>query len=161
MGAGTGTDINGLYTRATNYVAFFTSASPTILDMLRLAMTQLENANYRATAFVLHPNDWTRVELIKTTDGDYLAANPKENGERVLWGAPVITTTAMTEDKFLVGDFPQAAVLFDRQLPTLDIALEDQDDFVRNLCKLRVESRIGLAVQLTAALVKGDLGNLP
>lgn len=161
LGAGTGNDLGGLYTLATNYAAPITISSPTIIDTLRLAMTQLEDANYVASAFVLHPRDWTRVQLLKTDDGAYLKANPNEGvGQRVLWGLPVVTTTAMTEDKFLVGDFVQAAMLFDRQEPTLDIATQDQDDFVKNLIKLRVEERVGLAVMLPGALVKGDLGNI-
>lgn len=158
MGSGTGENLNGLYTQATAYAAPFTYASPTSLDMLRLAIGQIENSNYRASAIVLNPDDWTRIELMKTTDTAYLLANPKENGARVLWGLPVVTTAAMTIDKFLVGDFPTAAILFDRQEPTLDIAFTDQDDFVRNLVKLRVEERVGLAVTLPGALVKGDFG---
>lgn len=160
MGAGTGTDLAGLYTLATNYSAPYTPLGDTMIDQSRGAMAQLENSNYRATAFVLHPNDWTRIELLKTSDGAYLKANPNEGNARVLWGLPVVTTTAMTQDKFLVGDFNQAAVIFDRQNPTLDIATQDQDDFVKNLVKLRVEERLALAVQLPGALVKGDFGNI-
>lgn len=61
----------------------------------------------------------------------------------------------MTAGSFLAGDFAQAAILIDREAPRLDIAFEDQDDFVKNLCKLRVEERVGLAVQLPGALIAG------
>jgi HK97 family phage major capsid protein len=52
---------------------------------------------------------------------------------RTLWGRPVVVTTAQTASTFLVGDFQKAATLYDRLDPTLDIATQDQDDFLRNL----------------------------
>jgi len=57
---------------------------------------------------------------------------------------------------FLVGDFQRAATLYDRQDPTLDIATQDQDDFLRNLLKLRMELRLSLTVELPGALVTGE-----
>ncbi|MCZ2498396.1 hypothetical protein GN316_16670 [Xylophilus sp. Kf1] len=69
-------------------------------------------------------------------------------------------TDAMTVEKFLVGDFAAAGFIIDRQRATLDIAYTDSDDFVKNLCKLRLEERIGLAVQQPNALLKGDLGQV-
>ena len=68
---------------------------------------------------------------------------------------PVIATNAINQDTFMVRDFNSAAVLLDRESAHIDIATEDQDDFVRNMIKIRCEERIGLAVRLPQALIKG------
>lgn len=155
-GGGTGADLLGMVAQATAFVAPITVTSPTLIDTIRLAIGQLENANYGANGVIVHPNDWTTIELLKDADGNYLRAFPTDAGARRLWGVPVVVTSAMTAGSFLAGDFAQAAVLIDREAPRLDIAYEDQDDFVKNLCKLRVEERVGLAVQLPGALVLGE-----
>ncbi|WP_422085406.1 phage major capsid protein [Variovorax sp.] len=156
-GSGVGNNLLGLYTAATAYAAPITITSPNRMDVLRLAIGQLEDANYNANGIVLHPDDWTAIELLKNDDGDYLKADPSSANPRTLWGRPVVTTTAMTVDTFLVGDFATAATLYDREDLVLDIATQDQDDFIRNLVKLRMEERVSLAVQLPGAMVKGDL----
>lgn len=155
-GSGAGANMTGLYTLATPHVAPFTYASPTRIDLLRMIITQLENADYNAGAFVLNPSDWAQIELMKNADGDYLKSNPTEAGKRMVWGVPVIPSVAMSYGTFLLGDFQQAAVLFDRQDPTLDIATQDGDDFRRNMVKLRVEERVALAVRQPQALIKGS-----
>ncbi len=156
-GNGTGSNLLGLAVGATAYVAPITITSPTRIDMLRLAIGQLENAGYNATGIVLHPNDWAGIELTKTTDGDYLGVNPHVSNVRTLWGRPVVVSTAMMVDKFLVGDFRTAAVLYDREDPVLDVGTVD-DQFIRNLVTLRMEERISLALQLPGALITGDFG---
>ena len=154
-GTGVGANMLGLIAQATAYVAPVTYTTPNRIDVLRLAQGQLENANYLSTGIVMHPNDWLRIDLLKDAESRYLRAFPTDGTERRIWGTRVVTTTAMPSGQFLIGDFDQAAILFDRQLATLDIAYQDSDDFVKNLCKLRVESRTGLAVQLPDALVIG------
>ncbi len=154
-GTGVGANLLGMFTQATAYSAPVVIAAPTRIDTLRLAAGQLENANYAPNGFIVHPNDWTTIELLKDADGQYLRAFPSDAGARRRWGVDVVVTSAMTAGSFLAGDFAQAAVLLDREAARLDIAYEDADDFQKNLCKLRVESRVGLAVQLPGALIAG------
>lgn len=154
-GTGIGNNLMGLYTGATAYAAPVTITTPTRIDVLRLAIGQLEDANYNSTGIVLHPDDWTIIDLMKIADGSYLKSDPAVANVRTLWGRPVVTTTAMTVGTFLTGDFAAAATLYDRQDPTLDIATQDQDDFVRNLIKMRMEERVSMALQLPGALIKG------
>lgn len=97
------------------------------------------------------------IELTKTTEGAYLSSDPNVRGAPPLWGKPIVASTAMPLDRFLVGDFQSAATLFDRELPVLDVGTAE-DDFLRNLVRLRLEERISLAVQLPGALITGDFG---
>lgn len=160
MGAGTGTDLNGIYTQATAYSAPFVLAGATMIDQLRLAMLQAELAEYPATGMVLHPSDWTRIELTKTTDNGYLFANPQGVSQPRLWGIPVVSTQAMTIDKFLVGAFKLGAQVFDREDANVEISTEDSDNFRKNLVTVRAEERLALAVYRPEAFIKGDLGNV-
>ena len=61
----------------------------------------------------------------------------------------------MAAGTFLVGAFRQSCVLFVRQLLTVEISYENEDDFVRNLATVRAEERIGSAVPVPAGLIKG------
>lgn len=160
MGSGTGGNLSGMYTLAQAFSApFDPPGTETMLDTLRLAIAQLENNSYAANGIVMHPLDWARIELLKDADGKYLLSAADRSAGSV-WGVPVVKSLGMTIDKFLVGDFRAAGFILDRQDPTVDIALTDQDDFVKNLCKIRAEERVGLVIQQPYALVKGDLGNV-
>lgn len=153
-GSGVGTSVLGLAVGATPYAAPFAYATPTKLDTLRLAIDQLEIANYEATGIVLHPNDMAEIELLKDSTGAYLRSDPQVSNVRTLWGKPAVVTTAMQAGKFLVGDFRTAATLYDREPPTLETGWT-ADDFIRNLVVFRMEERISLALQLPGALVGG------
>lgn len=161
-GSGVGLNINGLYTQATNYVnPGVTVANETAIDRLRLAILQAELAEYDADGIVLSPVDWTGIELTKTTDNAYLFANPRGVATPGLWGRTVVTTQAMDAGDFLVGAFAQAAQGWDREDVSVQIATQDQDDFVKNMVKILVEERIGLTVFRPEALVKGEFAAAP
>jgi HK97 family phage major capsid protein len=155
LGSGSGVNLLGLYTGATAYAAPITVTSPTKIDVLRLAIGQLRNSEYSATGIVLHPNDATEIDLTKDGDGNYIKSDPNHLSAATLWGRPIVETTAISAGTFLVGDFVSAATLYDREDPRIDIATQDQDDFIRNLIKIRCEERLSLAYEMPAAMVKG------
>jgi len=49
----------------------------------------------------------------------------------------------------------ESTLLFHRQLLTVEIAYENEDDFVKNLSTIRAEERIASAVPVPAGLLKG------
>ncbi|WP_295379570.1 phage major capsid protein [uncultured Pseudacidovorax sp.] len=157
-GNGTGQNLSGIITQATAYAAPITIASPTSIDMLRLAMLQGAMAFFPATGIVLSMADWARIELTKTTEGAYLFASPQGTTENRLWGLPVVDTPAMEVDKFLVGNFQIGATLYDRMGVEVLISTENADDFEKNLATMRCEERLALAVKRPAAFVYGDFG---
>jgi len=157
-GGGTGTDLNGIYTQASTYSA---PISPTMagnltkIDVIRLAILQAALAEYPVTGIVMHPSDWTDIELTKTDTGTYLFTNPQNSTEPRLWRLPVVETQAMTLDRFLVGAFKLGAQIFDREDSNVEISTEDQDNFIKNLVTIRAEERLALAVYRPEAFVKG------
>ncbi len=159
-GSGVGANINGLITQATAYVAPFDPAGvETGIDMIRLGMLQAELALYPPDGVVMHPSDWARIELLKTTEGTYLYGNPAIAVASRLWGLPVVSTVSITIDKFLVGAF-KLQTLYDRMAPEVLISSENVDDFEKNLYTMRCEERIALAVKRPQALIYGDFGNV-
>jgi HK97 family phage major capsid protein len=156
-GAGTGTDLNGIYTQATASTAnLAVISSPTKLDVLRAAMLQASLANIPPTGIVLHPTDWFTIETTKDTAGAYIIGNPQDNTDKRMWGLPVVETPAMTSGKFLVGAFKYGAQIFDREDARVEISTEDSDNFRKNLVTVLAEERLALAVYNTLAFVKGD-----
>ncbi|WP_018262367.1 phage major capsid protein [Methylobacterium sp. WSM2598] len=158
-GDGTGSNILGLIPQATAYSAPFTMTAPTMLDQVALAVLQCSLADFPPDGIVMHPSDWMRICLIKDAGGLYLIGAPGSNTPKTLWGLPVVTTTSIAADKFLVGAFQQAATLYDRWAPRVEVSTEHADFFTRNLVAVLAEERIGLAVKRPAALVYGDFGN--
>lgn len=154
-GAGTGQTIEGLKPAATAYDTGRTQVGDTRIDTLRRAMTQVSLAFYPVSGFILHPDDWESIELTKTSEGAYVFANPLALAGPTLWGRPVIATAAQTAGEFTLGAFNMAAQIFDREDITVEIATENEDDFVNNRVTIRGEERLALAIHRPEAVVDG------
>lgn len=157
-GDGTGQNLNGIIPQATAYAAEFTPAAATAIDTMRLAMLQAALAEYPATGHVMHPTDWARIETTKDADGRYIIGNPQGTLSPTLWALPVVATQAIAVDKFLTGAFMLGAQVFDRWQARVEIATENEDDFVNNLVTMLCEERLALAVYRPEAFIYGDLG---
>lgn len=159
-GDGVGQNLLGIVPQATAYSAPITLTSPTSIDVLRLAMLQATLAEYPATGHVMNPIDWAWIETLKDTEGRYIIGNRQGSISPTLWGLPVVTTQAMTQDKFLTGAFRLGAQVFDRWQARVEIATENEDDFVKNLVTMLCEERLALAVYRPEAFIYGDFGRV-
>lgn len=154
-GSGVGNNLNGIYTQATAYSLPSGGTAPAQrIDVLRAMILQASLAEYDVTGIVLHPTDWYNIEILKTTDGAYLFANPTGTVRPTLWGRDVVATQAMTQNTALVGAFKMGAQIFDREDASVAVSSEDVDNFRKNMLTLRAESRLALAVYRTKAFVK-------
>jgi HK97 family phage major capsid protein len=159
-GDGTGQHLSGLITNATAFAAPVNPpGTETMIDNIRLALLQAELALFAPDGIVLNPGDWALIELTKDSAGGYIFANPQALASPRLWGKPVVSTPAMTIDKFLVGAF-KLQKIYDRMAPEVLIASENSDDFEKNLYTMRCEERLALAVRYPGALFYGDFGNV-
>jgi HK97 family phage major capsid protein len=160
-GSGVGLNIDGIVTQATSYSnPGVTVDSETRIDRLRLALLQVEIADYAADGIVLHPIDWAAIELTKNTDNAYLFANPQRLAAPALWGRPVVATQSMSSGDFLVGAFAMGAQGWDREDMAVMISLEDQDNFVKNMATILCEERVALTVYRPSAFVTGNFDNI-
>lgn len=156
-GNGTGQNLNGILPQATAFAPAFNPSDETAIDRLRLAILQVILAEYPASGFVLHPTDWARIELTKDNEGRYIVGNAQSPIGPSLWGLPVVQTQAMAAGEFLTGAFNLGAQIFDRMGVEVLLSTESEDDFIKNLMTIRVESRLALAVFRPEAFVTGDI----
>lgn len=156
-GDGTGQDLLGIVPQATAYAApgGITATSPTLIDTLRFAMLQAALAEYPATGHVLNPIDWAKIETTKDAGGQYIIGNPQGTAMPTLWGLPVVATQAMDQSDFLTGAFRLGAQVFDRWQARVEIATENEDDFIHNLVTMLCEERLALAVYRPEAFITG------
>lgn len=161
-GDGIGENILGLIPQATAFAApFDPTGTETMIDMLLLAIAQNEAADYDTTFIALNPLDWRRIQLLKDADGRYLANGPFSEAQvNKLWQIPIVATKAMDVDKFLVGDGVRGAQVFDRWDSRIEVATQDQDDFIRNKVKILAEERLALVVYKPGSFILGDFGNV-
>lgn len=156
-GSGTGQNIHGLVPQATAFNPAFAAENETGIDRLRLAILQVVLAEYPATAFVLNPIDWAKIELTKDLGGNYIIGNPQGSLTPTLWNLPVVSTQAMAAGEFLTGAFSFAAQIFDRLDIEVLLSSENVDDFEKNMFTIRAEERLAFAVYRPESFVTGDV----
>lgn len=154
-GTGSGGELNGLYNQATAY-ATSASGTDTKIDVIRRLMTALQASEFSAEAVVLNPLDWQDIELTKDSDGRYIFANPQAVAQPRIWGLPVVVTNTMTSGNVLVGQFSQAAALFDRMSLVVELFREHSDYAAKNMVLLQAEKRLALAVYRPLAMRKAS-----
>lgn len=153
-GDGTGQNVAGLATRATAYVDPIGMTTPNGIDTIGAAILQASLTDIPPDGVVLHPADWWKMRMLKDADGNYILGAPGAPVAPSLFGLPVVATQAMAAGEFLVGAF-SAQTLYDRWEARVDVSTEHADFFVRNLCAVRCEERIGLALKRPEAIIHG------
>ena len=144
-------------TNSTDYSADLEALKPSIKTMADFALgikTKLETIGYAPKYLILNPIDWAGLALMKDTTGLYILGGPAAVAGKTLWGMSVVTTPSMPQGKYLMSDFALGATIFDRQEVAVEIDRE-QDDFTKNLFTIRVERRLGLAVENPKAIGGG------
>ena len=154
-GTGAVGDLNGLINNATAFNRGATGDTP--YDVIRKAITELALSDHVATGVILNPADWEAIELAKDSVGQYLNIVLNVNGRTVAWRIDVVPTNSIAKGRFLCGDFPAAGRIRDRQQAFVAISTEHADYFRRNLALVLIETRLGLEIHRSNALVYGDL----
>lgn len=114
-------------------------------DTIYKAMVKIMTTSFlNASGVVFHPLDWQDVKLLRTADGIYIWGSPDSMGPDRIWGLPVVSTVAITQNTALVGAFDSATQIFRRVGVTFAISDQHQDFFVLNKLMLRVEERLAV-----------------
>ncbi|UPJ53336.1 phage major capsid protein [Bradyrhizobium sp. 200] len=155
-GSGVGQNILGILPQATTFDTGLRKVGDTKIDILRRAILQVRQAEYRASGIILNPDDVADIETTKDDQGRYIYINVVEGGSNRLWKLPIVETTVMPSGEFAVGAWNLAAQIFDRQQAVLEVSTEHADNFARNLCTFRCEERLALAVYRPESFVHGE-----
>jgi HK97 family phage major capsid protein len=158
-----GNAITGLMGHATAF-AYVPATGDTGMDVIGHAIGKLMGQGYQPDGLVLSADDFTALRLLKTTIGNYVflgtassAPDDESLVDTSMWAVPLVVSPSMPTGQFLVGAFQQSTILFSRESVNVQIAFQNEDDFVKNMVCLRGELRSGGAVPVPAGLLKGTL----
>jgi HK97 family phage major capsid protein len=157
-GNGTAPNLQGI----TGVASAATGAATVDVEQLVQAIAQVENSNYSATGILINPLDWASIINTKNTNSAYSLPGSTivtNNGQLSIAGIPVYTSTAMTVDKFLVGDWSMGAQIMQRDGISVRFSEFDGNNFIENMITVRVEARIAFPIYYAGAFVYGDFGN--
>jgi len=160
-GSGVSPNLGGLITNAEAYAGFRTIQVEKLLD----SVAQIEGNNHSANGILLSPEQFYALMLTRGTTNDYtlpggVAVN-LVNGQMFISGVPIFKSTAMSDAKYLVGDWSKGAQLFVRENPIVRFFEEDGTNVRENKITVRVEGRIALPIYYTDAFVTGSLDANP
>jgi len=158
-GSGVAPNLTGIYTNAAafNAGAFAGAiASANEFDVLICALNQLALSNYTADYILMNPSDFHKILLLKSTQADYLIKDYQQGLVPRIAGVPIIATTAVSSDKYLVGNFAQGAQLWVKDNVSLGFFREDGTNVQDGFVTCRVQERIAVTPYLTNAFVAGD-----
>lgn len=127
------------------------------IDTINTAKYQVWGSGITPEAIVLNPVDWGKIEREKSDAGEYLLGTPGGMIQPVLWGLPIVLSSAMTAGKFWLGNLTLGVTGYVRQDVMVELSTEDADNFTKNLVTVRAEMRAGFGVAIPDAQVTGDL----
>lgn len=147
----------GITEVAAAYVDELADANVNRYDVLIKAIAQVRDFEYKATAIMVHPDDYFNMLLIKDGYGQYVMPDAIRFGTEMprIAGVPLVANTAITTGDFLVGDFSLGAQLFDRQQSSVRFFEQDQDNAIRGVITVVANERIALPIYRPNAFVYG------
>ncbi len=147
-GAG-GVDLNGLLSVAPAFSAgTFAGTIPgaNIMDLIRIAKAQIQAANFDPTHVVLNPEDVAKIELTKSSTGEYTYP-AFWDANMMVAGLTVVSSNNIAAGTLVVGDFTKFNIKF-REDMYMSVGYEN-DDFTRNMVTILCEARL-------VAYIKGN-----
>lgn len=162
LGDGLGNNLTGLdtfvtaFTPAAQFVGAIPAANET--DVIRVAIAQIQNANFEPTHILMNPADVAALQLTKTSVGEYTYPMfiPMGDGLSRLMNIPIIPNNGVASGDYYVGDFGKAQLRL-REDMNIQVGYIN-DDFTRNMMTVLCEARACFFVKSnhTAAFVKGN-----
>lgn len=158
-GSGVAPQLGGIITDAAAFAAGgFANAieSANEFDVLTVALNQLALANYAADYIMINPTDFHKILLLKSSQNEYLVKDWNQGLQPRINGVPVVLTTAITSDKYLVGNFAMGTQLWVRDNVGVEFFKEDGTNVRDGFVTVRVQERVALTNYLPNAFVTGD-----
>ena len=137
-------------------------------NLLKAKMAVNANTGYDADAIIINPADLQTLLLTKDgsggSSGQYLMGGPAYapygNGAYgaylPIWGMKVVATSAISSGAAIVGAFKACASVITKAGEgfRVEVANQNEDDFVKNMVTVRIEERILEAVRLPGGFAK-------
>jgi HK97 family phage major capsid protein len=113
-------------------------------------VTGMANPN----AIAIHPLDWQDIRLMRTLDGIYILGSPADAGPLRLWGLPVVTDVAVTQNTAVVGDFATYIEFVQRQGVVFEYSDSHAGLFIQRTLAVLASIRAAVPVYRPAAFVQ-------
>lgn len=118
-------------------------------------LSMMTNINFspgfaNVTGIVMNPLDWLIYVQYQTTIGSYVIGSPTDTAITTMWGMPIVRTNRLAQGTILLGDFQMFSHILRREELRIDIGWIN-DDFTKNLQRLRAEERMVLEIYRAAA----------
>lgn len=155
-GDGTPPELRGFMSVAT--AAGATPAGVSLVDAIGASVFSLAAKGFMPDGAVVNPADWGAMAMLKNSQGNYLFVNPLAytiNGS--LWGTRVVSSANMAAKAYLVGAFRGNSLILDREEVNVQVASQNEDDFIHNLLTVLIEERLALLIFQAAAFEKGTM----
>lgn len=135
-------------------------------NLLKAKMAVLADTGFEPDAVVINPADLQALLLAKDggNSGQYLMGGPAYapygNGAYgaylPIWGMKVVASSKITAGTAIVGAFKDGASLVSKQDEgfRVEVANQNEDDFVKNMITVRIEERVLEAVRVPGAFAK-------
>lgn len=170
-GDGTGTNVNGLLSRAGVQTVPADSAASdgsvyTPAERLLHAKTLIQQATgFAADALVINPVDYETLRLAKDANGQYYGGGyfqaPYSGGTMVLepspWGFKTVVTEAVEAGTAVVGAFKAGGKVLRKGGRRVASTNSHEADFTNDKVTFRIKERLALQVKYPAAFVKVDM----
>ena len=124
-----------------------------LITTIRKAKTKVRlNGKAIANGVLMHPNDWEALDLALTLAGTNSNRDAGAESQPRIWGLSVVESEAIAEGTCIVGDF-RRAVLWDRQMTTVQATSGYMDFFMKNMVAILAELRAAFGVIRPTAFV--------
>lgn len=162
-GSGSGTNLDGILNRDSILTGQTASGEPNVADAIFRAMTAVSTSSpFQPDGIIINPTDYQTLRLAKDSNNQYYGggffSGQYGNGgvmeQPPLWGLRTVVTPAIAAGTVLVGAFQQGASVIRRKGLTVEVANQNEDDFVYNRIAIRIEERLALAVRYPKAFCK-------
>ena len=128
-------------------------------DIFKAATNVKLQTGLPADAVVVNPADYQTMRLAKDQNGQYYGGGYfygqyGQGGiieQPSIWGLRTVVSAAVPAGEAIVGAFRLGAEILKKGGVTVDIAKQNEDDFIKNLVTILIEERIALAVRRPAA----------
>ncbi len=130
-------------------------------DIFKAAMAVENQTRLPADAIVINPADYQTLRLAKDQNGQYYGggyfyAQYGQGGiieQPPIWGLRTVVSPAVPVGEAIVGAFKLGGEVLQKGGVTVDIAKQNEDDFIKNLVTILIEERCALAVRRPDAFV--------
>jgi HK97 family phage major capsid protein len=132
-------------------------------DKIYEAIMQVQNdTGFQPDALVINPADYKNLRIAKDLNGQYYGGGyfygPYGQGgfagQPDVWGLRTVVTPAVAQGAAIVGAFKLGASVVSKNTGvTVEIANQNEDDFLKNLVTILIEQRLALAVRRPKAFV--------